>query len=128
MSETKLIYKEFNMPRFDGTGPEGKGELTGRGMGASVDGVCEGRKAGLSENQVFYNRGRQMRNEEVTTTVQRGRGMGPCGLGLRRGLSNGLGRGQGLGLGRGRRAGMGRRAVGPISGRGMGMGRNRGWN
>jgi hypothetical protein len=115
------------MPRFNGTGPEGKGELTGRGLGASKDGVCEGRNAGLIENQGFYGRGRQVNNTEVTTTVQRGRGMGPCGLGLRRGmggrLMDGSGRGQGLGLGRGRQAGMGRRGLTPANGRGMGRGR-----
>lgn len=117
------------MPRFDGTGPEGKGELTGRGMGASKDGVCEGRITGLSVNQGYYRRGSDMNKVE---TVQIGRGMGPCGLGMRRGNGarkfDGSGRGLGLGLGRGRRAGNGRRGQEQFSGRGMGMGRGRNFN
>lgn len=112
------------MPRFNGTGPEGKGELTGRGLGASRDGVCEGKNAGVSVNQGFYGRGRQMNDTEVRTQ-QRGRGLGPCGLGLRKGnggrLCDGSGRGLGLGLRRGRQAGMGR---GIMSTNGRGMGRN----
>lgn len=120
------------MPRFDGTGPEGKGELTGRGLGASKDGVCEGKSAGVSVNQGFYGRGRQMNNAVEVTTVQRGRGMGPCGLGLRRGMGRGLsensnrgfGRGNGCGQARGMK--IGRRGL--VAGGGRGLGRGRGLN
>ena len=51
------------MPNRDGTGPEGKGARTGRKMGN-----CQG-------------------------AVAAGRGLGPCGLGLRKGLGRGMGRG-----------------------------------
>jgi len=61
----------INMPRFDGTGPSGKGPLTGRGLGS-----CN------SETEVPAD--------------TRGRG-----LGLGRGRGQGLDRGQGLGFGRG---------------------------
>jgi len=51
------------MPGRNGTGPEGEGRLTGRGLGpCSTDAQQEGE------------------------TLPVGRGLGPCGLGLRRGL------------------------------------------
>ena len=55
------------MPNKDGTGPEGKGPKTGRQLGN-----CE------------------------NTTPQNGRGLGPCGQGLRRGFGRGLRKGFGF--------------------------------
>ena len=60
------------MPRRDGSGPEGLGALTGRGLGN-----CDSKKA-----------------SNVATAIGLGRGLG-------RGLSRGLGRASGRGLGRG---------------------------
>lgn len=54
------------MPNRDGTGPEGKGPRTGRGLGD-----CE-----PSENEG---------NANAESNVPRGRGLGPCGRGLGRG-------------------------------------------
>lgn len=65
------------MARGNGTGPNGMGPMTGRGMG-----ICGGNK--------------QPGNENTGS-----RGMGGFGLGL------GLGRGNGCGFGRGRRNGFG---------------------
>lgn len=136
MSETKLIYKEHNMPRLDGTGPEGKGEMTGRGLGEcnrNSTQVSVGKNSD-TEVQRYYGRGRSMNNNQM-----RGRGMGPCGLGMRNGLGrrkiNGMGRGMGQGLGRGavetveggRGLGLGR-GRGLSAGAGRKMGRGRGWN
>jgi len=57
------------MPNRDGTGPEGKGPRTGRGMGP-----CPPIEKQLDEKRVNY---------------QRGRGMGPCGGGMARGRCHG---------------------------------------
>jgi len=56
------------MPRGDGTGPEGRGSLTGRGLGSCTGNV-------------------RPRNAQ---RVQRGTGLGPRGNGIPRG--GGLGR------------------------------------
>ena len=69
------------MPRGDRTGPNGKGPLTGRGMGPCV-------------------------TNDSTSAVPRGTGLG-AGRGL--GLGRGAGAGQGAGLGRGAGRGIGRR-------------------
>ena len=76
------------MPRFNGTGPEGQGPLTGRGLGkcATTD---------------------QVQNNTVTpATVNTVNGQNVFGLGLRRGAVGrgcGIGRGRGCGNGNGRR-------------------------
>jgi hypothetical protein len=62
----------MNMKR-DGTGPRGKGPLTGRGLG-----VCKTTK------------GKNKKTKDVEETVvenglRLGRGLGPCGSGLARG-------------------------------------------
>jgi len=67
------------MPRKDGTGPQGQGSKTGRGLGP-----CN------SFNQ---------------TSVPPGQG----GLGFSRGIGMGRGRGLGRGVGRGQGRGRGRR-------------------
>jgi hypothetical protein len=51
------------MPNRDGTGPEGKGPRTGRGLGNCPEGT----------------------EENESPKIPRGRGLGPCGLGLGRG-------------------------------------------
>ncbi|MBW3015731.1 DUF5320 domain-containing protein [Candidatus Woesearchaeota archaeon] len=53
------------MPNEDGTGPEGKGPKTGRQLGK-----CEG--------------------AEPIGRTGRGRGLGPCGRGLRKGFGRGF--------------------------------------
>jgi predicted DNA-binding protein (UPF0251 family) len=60
----------YKMPNRDGTGPEGKGPRTGRGLG----------------------RCKPSDNEELDRT--RPRGLGPCGDGTPRGGGRGLGRGR----------------------------------
>ncbi len=34
-----ILKKGNNMPRFDGTGPDGRGPITGRGMGNCAEGA-----------------------------------------------------------------------------------------
>lgn len=70
-----------NMPNMDGTGPQGKGPRTGRGMG----------NCPASNNQNQSN----TQNQNVL-----GRGQGGLGRGLARGSGNGAGRGRGFGRGR----------------------------
>ena len=69
------------MPKMNGTGPEGLGAMTGRGMG-----ICRGTRAADS---TAYNRG-----------VNYGRGMG-CGRGMNYGRGMGCGRGMNYGRGTG---------------------------
>lgn len=71
----KIQGGRFKMPNKDGTGPEGKGSRTGRGLGrcAPVENTTED-------------------NKNETKPVQ--------GAGQGRGLGRGLGRGQGSGFGR----------------------------
>ncbi len=84
------------MPRFDGTGPEGKGAMTGRGQGR-----CN--PAGSSYNS------------------QRGMGMdGGQAFGRGQGTGRGAGRNPGRGF-----SGQGARFSGKGSGAGRGKGRRR---
>ena len=75
------------MPGRDGTGPQGQGAMTGRGLGVA--------------------------NQALTQGIGRGRNPG-CGMGLRQGRNpaaetgRGLGRGRGLGMNAGRGQGLGR--------------------
>ncbi len=63
------------MPNKDGTGPEGKGSRTGRGLG---------------------NCGKPQGNQDVTPSqTVLGRGQGGVGRGRGRGIGRGLGRGFG---------------------------------
>ena len=64
------------MPRFDGTGPNGMGPMTGRGRGS-----CNPSQAGFGPNTAS--------------------GFGNPGAGYGRGLGAGRGQGQGRGIGRG---------------------------
>ena len=112
------------MPRFDGTGPEGKGEMTGRGLGDCNNDstqVSVGKNSDTTGVQRYYGRGRDMNNNQM-----RGRGLGPCGQGMRNGLgrrgAKGTARGMGQGLGFGRRMA---EANGNSNGRGLGLGRGR---
>ena len=79
------------MPGMNGTGPEGLGAMTGRGMG-----ICRGTRAA---GNPAYNRG-----------MNYGRGMG-CGRGMNygRGMScrRGMNYGRGAGCGRGMNYGRG---------------------
>ncbi len=87
------------MPRFDKTGPEGEGPMTGRRMGKCTN---YGGKGITEENDSPNN-----------VLPGRGQGRGP-------GIGQGKGQGHGLGKGLGR---------GPGKGRGLGLqNRNRGGN
>ena len=66
------------MPRFDGTGPSGKGQKTGRGMGKCAS----------------------------TTDADKGTGFAR-GLGAGKGMGAGKGRGAGKGMGNGKGMGAG---------------------
>ena len=68
------------MPRGDGTGPQGEGPRTGRGLGPGGTGTAEIQENG--QNEGFFRR--------------LGRGLGFGRLGQGRGI------GQGRGMGRGR--------------------------
>jgi len=62
------------MPRFDGTGPNGQGPLTGRGMGR-----CRVRK--VDSVPARGQRGNPLGGRLPARGL--GRGLGPCGRGLR---------------------------------------------
>ena len=72
-----LNFREVKyMPGRDGTGPLGRGALTGRGLGD-----CEGGRAGYTGRAFGFGRGRGMRG---------------CGFG--RGMGGWMGSGRGYGL------------------------------
>lgn len=71
------------MPRFDGTGPEGKGEMTGRGRGN-----CDSAIQDTREEKIALERGL---GRGLNRVPLRGQGLG-LGRGLRRGSKMGLGR------------------------------------
>lgn len=72
-----LNFREVKyMPGRDGTGPLGRGALTGRGLGD-----CEGSRAGYAGRAFGFGRGRGMRG---------------CGFGRGMGGWTGPGRGYGL--------------------------------
>lgn len=71
------------MPNFDGTGPQGKGPMTGRGMG----------KCGQNKTD----------NSSTTPALSMGRGRG-AGRGSGTGRGRGAGRGTNAGRGLGRNA------------------------
>lgn len=75
------------MPRFDGTGPQGQGQMTGRQQGYCV----------LPADRVPT----PPTQSGTNVTVGRGRGTG-FGQGFGRGRGTGFGRGRGAGFGRGR--------------------------
>lgn len=79
------------MPRFNGTGPNGMGPMTGRGRGP-----CNPSQAGLGPGT----------SSGFQTPV----------TGYGRGLGNGRGQGQGRGLGRGRGRASGQRGNFPMRG------------
>lgn len=83
------------MPGFDGTGPEGRGPLTGRGMGFCVlqepkdkPGQVEG-LAGIQGTPIRMS----ITEGKEVTTMPRGDGTGPVGLGPVTGRAAGLGAG-----------------------------------
>lgn len=100
------------MPRRDGTGPAGKGPMTGWG-----DGMCAV-GADIPAAQVDGN---AVSSETVVTPAAEpvpGRGRG-AGFGPGRGMGRGMGRGPGRGLGRGCGRGLGRgRGNGRFGGQG----------
>lgn len=67
------------MPRFDGTGPQGNGPMTGRRMGRCFDNGFE-----ENDRQYFNNNAQQCSR----------------GFGCRMGFGRGQGKGQGFGNGR----------------------------
>jgi len=72
------------MPGFDGTGPEGRGPRTGRGLGrCNPDNTNP--TTDVAENDFPYGRGRG---------YGRGYGRGPAGRGRGRGFGFGFGRGR----------------------------------
>jgi hypothetical protein len=90
------------MPRFDGTGPQGKGSMTGRGMGRCTPQNTD------PQNTTPQNVQDANQNNVPIAPTNRFFGW----------FRNGFGRGNGQGLGRGRNQGTGR-----------GLGRGRGfWN
>ena len=110
------------MPKKDGTGPRGKGPLTGKGQGFCI--------LQLTDSKSLL---KQTTDEEVVQ-MPGGNGMGPIGSGPMTGRGAGYcagfnspgyvnlvpGRGMGYGRGLGRGAGLGR-------GLGRGRGRGLGW-
>ena len=90
------------MPRFDGTGPNGQGPMTGRGMGQ-----CNNAHPADNENTI---------NEANHPTTQP----------LNQGFGRGYGRQAGFGRGMGRRGGGFGRGFGLQAGFGRGMGRQGG--
>jgi len=76
------------MPRFDGSGPAGRGRMTGRGMGKC--GAVNNSDGTLSKDE-------SQLDDQKTETIQ--------GLFRRIGRGLGMGQGQGLGAGRGGRKG-----------------------
>lgn len=80
------------MPGLNGTGPQGEGSLTGRGMGK-----CRTKPAG--------DTGIENDNSKNSRPLGMGRGAGAKkpGSGLTNGSGRGLGRGAGRGLRRGNR-------------------------
>ena len=85
------------MPRYDGTGPQGQGPLTGRGEGYCAVRIPE------TGDDAYGVAGRNARPVRAPLLLRPWRRM--CswfGLGLGRGLGRGSGRGMGIGRGRGR--------------------------
>lgn len=95
------------MPRFNGTGPEGKGPLTGRGLG-NCDSKVDNKTTVTIENDTpNVNLNSPVDNFNRGMGLGRGLGMGR-GSGMGRGCQRGLGRGFNRGTGRGRGRGLGR--------------------
>ncbi|MCK5848470.1 MAG: DUF5320 domain-containing protein [Caldisericia bacterium] len=78
------------MPRFNGTGPQGKGSMTGRGMGR----CSPQNNDGVNQNNAEVDQN----NARVAPTTNRFFGW----------FRNGFGRGNGQGLGRGQNQRSGR--------------------
>jgi len=88
------------MPRFDGTGPDGRGPLTGAG-----EGFCAVREGGIAPAGVIAGlagaSGRPiqrdpMRQEEEVATMPRGDRTGPAGMGPMTGRAAGYCAGYGV--------------------------------
>lgn len=84
------------MPGFDGTGPRGRGPMTGRGMGYCVfrqspdkPDQIEG-LAGLQGMPVQYSNRNLIEDEGEVMDMPRGDGTGPVGLGPMTGRAAGL--------------------------------------
>jgi len=106
------------MPGKDGTGPLGRGALSGRGLG-----ICKEADASREVYGSGYGNDRGLglgAGRGAGNGIDRGLGLG-AGRGAGLGAGNGIGRGLGLGTGRG--AGLG---AGNGVGRGLGLGAGRG--
>ena len=87
------------MPARDGTGPQGRGAMTGRGLGIAD----RGQDSNAGREQGFG----RMAAAELDPEIPRGRGLGRArgfgkGSGMGRGQGKGRSRGMGRGSGRGR--------------------------
>ena len=83
------------MPGFDGTGPQGKGPMTGRGMGFCVLKESKDRSGqyeGLSGLQgiPISNVTNNVREEKEVINMPRGDGTGPAGMGPMTGRAAGF--------------------------------------
>ncbi len=82
------------MPGFDGTGPQGKGPMTGRGMGFCVlkDLKDTGQTKGLAGIQgiPICNMSDNLTEEKEVIKMPRGDGAGPAGLGPKTGRAAGF--------------------------------------
>lgn len=78
----KINGGAYKMPNKDGTGPNGEGSMTGRQRGNCEGAEPCGRGQGRGS---CANKGRRMTSNQE---ANQGRGLGPCGKGLKRGLGN----------------------------------------
>jgi hypothetical protein len=74
------------MPGFDGTGPQGRGPITGRGMGFCVlkeSKDSPGQNVGLAgiQGKLIINKSNNKMERKEVTDMPRGDGTGPAGLG-----------------------------------------------
>ncbi len=75
------------MPRFDGTGPQGRGPMTGRGGGFCVlqEAEDDPRRmvglAGLQSAPVGFKRDTSDKTKKEVSDMPRGDGTGPAGMG-----------------------------------------------
>ncbi len=81
------------MPGFDGTGPEGRGSMTGRGLGNCNPNTQD------QTNQTAQNQPNPRPVNRFFGWFRRGTGYGAgFGRGMGRGMGRGLGRGRGRGF------------------------------
>ena len=90
------------MPRYDGTGPQGQGPLSGRGEGYCAERLPE---TGDGAYGVAGQYARPVRAPLLLRPWRRMRSWFGWGLGRGTGLGRGMRGGRGMGRGRGRRSG-----------------------